>query len=205
MLQHIKDFQLRIGATPDGEFGKETLIKAMEFYKISKEQCANFFGQCAHESGEFKATTENLNYSAERLIVIFKKYFSTTAIANQYSRQPQKIANRVYANRMGNGSEESGEGYKYKGNGSLQLTGKANYKAFSYWIKDPLVMDNPGLVAGKYYFDSALFYFAKNNLWTIASKIDTESIKLLTKKINGGYIGLEHRIDMTNKFYKMLS
>lgn len=205
MLQHIKDFQLRIGATPDGEFGKETLVKAMAFYKISKEQCANFFGQCAHESGEFKATTENLNYSAERLMVIFKKYFPTLALANQYARQPQKIANRVYANRMGNGDEASGEGFKYKGNGSLQLTGKSNYKAFSDWVKDPAIMSNPGLVAGKYYFDSALFYFAKNNLWGIASKIGTESITALTRKINGGTTGLAHRIEMTHKYFKLLS
>jgi putative chitinase len=205
MLQHIKDFQLRIGATPDGEFGKNTLIKAMEFYKISKEQCANFFGQCAHESGEFKATTENLNYSAERLMVVFKKYFPTLALANQYARQPQKIANRVYASRMGNGDEASGQGYKFRGNGSLQLTGKSNYKAFSDWVKDPAVMDNPGLVAGKYYFDSALFYFAKNNLWGVASKVDTESITALTRKVNGGVIGLAHRIEMTHKYFKLLS
>jgi putative chitinase len=204
-MEHIKNFQKRIGATPDGAFGKETLIKAMEFYKISKEQCANFFGQCAHETGEFKATTENLNYSAERLMVIFKKYFPTLALAKQYERQPSKIGSRVYANRMGNGNEASSEGYFYKGNGSLQLTGKSNYKAFSDWIKDPLVMSNPELVAGKYYFDSALFFFARNSLWPIASKVDTESITKLTKKINGGVIGIEHRIEMTNKYYKILS
>ena len=215
MLQHIKDFQLRIGATPDGEFGKETLVKAMEFFKISKEQCANFFGQCYHETGGFKATTENTNYSVDRMLAIFKSDFDTNKdrVISESEKKKAKslvgnsaaIANFVYANQNGNGNEASGDGNRYKGHGSLQLTGRANYKSFSEWIKDPAVITNPELVAGKYYFDSALFFFAKNSLWNIASKIDKESIKSLTKRINGGYNGLAERAEVTVKFYKMLS
>lgn len=214
-MEHIKSFQKRIGATPDGEFGKETLVKAMAFYKISKEQCANFFGQCSHETGEFKATTENTNYSVDRMLQIFKSDFDINkdrviseaekAKAKSLVGNKKGIADFVYANQNGNGNEASKDGSKFLGRGSLQLTGRANYKAFSEWVKDPEVMNNPELVAGKYYFDSALFFFARNGLWTIASKIDMESIKKLTKKINGAYNGIDHRIEMTNKYYRLLS
>lgn len=214
-MEHIKVFQKRIGATPDGEFGKETLLKAMEFFKISKEQCANFFGQCAHETGDFRVVSENLNYSESRMLSIFKGDFDLNkdrdlsaiekAKAKSLVGNPDKIANFVYANQNGNGNEASGDGWKYRGRGALQLTGKGNYKLFADFAKDSLILVNPDVVCKDYFFDSALFYFKGRKLWTIASKIDLDSIKELTKKINGGYHGIQDRIDKTLKFYKLLS
>lgn len=198
------DFQKKIGANPDGDFGKETLTKAMEYYKISKEQAANFFAQTGHETGGFKLFVENLNYSADGLKKIFGKYFPTTNMANLYARKPEKIGNRVYESRMGNGSEETGEGYKFRGRGALQLTGKANYQAFADFVKDQSIMENPDLVATTYAFESAIFFFTRNKLWTLASKVDDASILALTKRINGGTNGLAHRTELTKKYYALL-
>lgn len=200
----LKKFQEKIGATPDDAFGKETLCKAMAYLKLTKEQTANFFAQVGHETGEFKLFSENLNYSAEGLQKIFGSYFPGD-LEQSYKMQPEKIANRVYANRMGNGPEESGDGWKYRGRGALQLTGKANYKAFSDFMKKPEILDNPDLVATDYAFESALFFFARNGLWLIASSVSDASILTLTKKINGGTNGLEHRTALTKKYYALLS
>jgi len=214
-MEHIKSFQKRIGATPDGAFGKETMLKAMEFYKLSKEQCANFFGQCAHETGDFKVTSENLNYSESRMLSIFKGDFDLNkdrvlssiekSKAKSLVGNPDKIANFVYSNQNGNGNEASGDGWKFRGRGALQLTGKANYKSFADFVKDSLVLVSPEVVAHEYFFDSALFYFRNRKLWAIASKIDLDSIKELTKKINGGYNGVDDRISKTLKYYKLIS
>lgn len=200
----LKKFQEKIGAVPDGAFGKETLCKAMAYLKLTKEQTANFFAQVGHETGEFKLFSENLNYSAEGLQKIFGSYFPGD-LEQSYKMQPEKIANRVYANRMGNGPEESGDGWKYRGRGALQLTGKANYKAFSDFMKKQEIMDNPDLAATDYAFESALFFFARNGLWLIASSVSDASILALTKKINGGTNGLEHRTALTKKYYALLS
>lgn len=201
----LAKFQETIGATPDGIFGKETLTKAMSYYKLSKEQTAHFFGQLAHETGNFSLFTENLNYSADGLMKIFKKYFPTKVIAMAYQRQPEKIANKVYANRMGNGAESSGDGYKFRGRGALQLTGKDNYVAFSQYLDKPEVVSNPNLVATDYAFASALFYFERNKLWGLCKTVDDASILAVTKRINGGTNGLAHRKEMTEKYYKLLS
>ena len=118
---------------------------------------AHFLAQCAHESGNFKVLYENLNYSSEGLLKIFPKYFKDKATADLYARKPEKIGNRVYASRMGNGDEASGEGYKFRGRGFIQLTGKDNYKAFSDYIKEDCVA-NPDLVATKYPLACAAFF-----------------------------------------------
>jgi len=201
----LAKFQEIIGATPDGVFGKETLTKAMVYYKLSKEQTAHFFGQLAHETGSFSIFTENLNYSADGLMKIFKKYFPTKVIAMAYQRQPEKIANKVYANRMGNGPENTGEGYKYRGRGALQLTGKDNYIAFSKYLDKPEIISNPNVVATDYAFASALFYFERNKLWPLCLKMDDASILTVTKRINGGTNGLSHRTELTKKYYQLLS
>ena len=164
---------------------------------------SHFLAQCSHESGNFKITKENLNYSAEGLLKIFPKYFPSVAIAQQYARQPQKIANKVYGNRMGNGDEASGDGYNFSGKGYIQLTGKSNYKAFSDFIGEDCVA-NPMLVATKYPLTSAGFFFQKNGLWSICDKGDTnEVVTSVTKRVNGGTIGLADRIDKF-KTYKSL-
>lgn len=200
----VKLLQEKIGSTPDGIFGPNTLRKAMEFYKMTPERAAHFFAQTAHETGEYRLFSENLNYSSKGLQAVFGKYFPGN-LEESYARQPEKIANRVYGNRMGNGDEESGDGWKYRGRGALQLTGKNNYKAFSEYLEKPEILDNPDLVTEEYAFESALFFFDKNKLWSICDKgVNDESIKQLTKRINGGYNGLEHRTELTKKYYRWL-
>ena len=198
----LKSLQEKIGVTADGAFGPGTMKKAMEFYKFTPERAAHFFAQTANESGNFKAFSENLNYGAKGLLGIFKKYFPTEAKALEYERKPEKIANLVYASRMGNGDEASGDGYKFRGRGALQLTGKSNYQAFSDYMKKPEIMDNPDLVATQYSFESAIFFFDKNKLWDICDKgVSKDTILSLTKRINGGTHGLEDREEKTNKYY----
>ena len=144
----LKKLQEKIGVTPDGAFGPNTLKAAVAFYKMSPERGAHFFGQTSHETGGFSIFTENLNYSASGLVSIFGSYFPGN-LSELYAGQPVKIASRVYGNRMGNGPEASGDGAKFCGRGYIQLTGKDNYKAFGASIGEDLTA-NPELVATKY-------------------------------------------------------
>jgi len=198
----IKILQEKIGCVADGSWGPNTFKKAMDYYKLSPERAAHFFGQTAHESGGFKAFSENLNYSSAGLMVTFKKYFPTLVMAESYQRNPEKIANLVYCNRMGNGDEASGDGWKYKGRGALQLTGKNNYQEFANFLQKPEIMSNPDLVATDYAFESAIFFFEKNNLWSICDKgVNDTTITELTKRVNGGTHGLEDRMQKTKQYY----
>jgi putative chitinase len=152
---------------------------------------AAWLGQTAHESGNYRALRENLNYSAEGLTKIFKKYFPTLEAAKPYARNPEKIANRVYANRMGNGDEASGDGWKYRGRGLIQLTGKNNYEAFAESIEESVDDVVAFLETYEGAVQSACWFWETNNLNRWADKGD---ILTLTKRINGGTIGLEDRI-----------
>jgi len=195
------ELQKKIGVTADGAFGPGTLKAAAAFYKLSPNRAAHFFAQTAHESGNFKTFSENLNYSAKGLRGVFRKYFPTDALANAYARQPMKIANRVYANRMGNGPESSGDGWKFRGRGALQLTGHDNYQAFANYVNRPDVMANPDLVAGELCFESALWFFDRNKLWGICDQgVNDAAILALTKRINGGTHGLDDRKLKTKKY-----
>ena len=166
---------------------------------------AHFLAQAGHESGGFKALNENLNYGAKGLLGIFKKYFPTEALAIQYERKPEKIANRVYGGRMGNGPEATGEGYKYRGRGYIQLTGKDNYKAFDAVVIESIV-DNPDLVATKYPLLSAAWFFHKNSLHKLADGGATDAVVTsITKRVNGGTIGLADRIKHFKEYYAALS
>lgn len=197
----LVSLQKKIGVVADGSWGPGTFKAAMAYYKLTPARAAHFFAQTAHESGGFKAFSENLNYGAKGLMGIFKKYFPNESIAKQYERNPQKIANRVYANRMGNGNEASGDGWLYRGRGALQLTGRDNYKAFADYLKRPDIMSNPDLVATEFAFESAMFFFERNKLWSICDQGVTDAAILsLTKKINGGTHGLQDRSDKTKKF-----
>jgi len=201
----LKSLQTKIGVTADGAFGPGTLKAAMAYYKMTPERAAHFFAQTAHESGNFKAFSENLNYGAAGLTGIFKKYFPTNEKALLYERKPEKIANLVYASRMGNGDEASGDGWKFRGRGALQLTGKDNYKAFSDYLKNPEIMTNPDLVANELSFESAIFFFDKNKLWDICDKgVNKDTILALTKRINGGTHGLADREEKTLKYHGYL-
>lgn len=169
-------------------------------YEIdTPKRVAAFLAQCGHESAGFTALSENLNYGAAGLRGIFGKYFPDDATAKAYERQPEKIANKIYANRMGNGDTASGEGYKFRGRGPIQLTGKANYTAFANdMFEDPeTVMNNPDVVAldKETALTSAVWFWNKNKLNALA---DVGDIKTMTKRINGGYIGLEDRIKHYN-------
>ena len=201
----LKSLQAKIGVAADGAFGPGTLKAAMAYYKMTPERAAHFFAQTAHESGGFKAFSENLNYGAAGLTGIFKKYFPTNEKALLYERKPEKIANLVYASRMGNGDEASGDGFKFRGRGALQLTGKDNYKLFSEYLKKPEIMTNPDLVATEFAFESAIFFFDRNKLWDICDKgVNKDTILALTKRINGGTHGLADREEKTLKYYGYL-
>jgi len=166
---------------------------------------SHFLSQCAHESGNFKFVKENLNYSADGLRKIFPKYFPTLEAANKYARQPEKIANKVYGSRMGNGDEASGDGFKFRGRGYIQLTGKDNYAAFDKFVDDD-IMANPDLVATKYPLTSAAFFFHKNKLWDICDKGHGDDVVLaVTKRVNGGTHGLADRQDKFDLFHSTLA
>lgn len=198
-------FQAKIGVTPDGQFGPKTLKAGADYLRLKPLQAAHFFGQCAQESGTFTVFTENMNYSADRLVQVFPRYFPNLEVARPYDRKPEMIANRVYADRMGNASEASGDGWRYRGRGAIQLTGRHNYKAFSDYEADPAIMLNPDKVASDYAFESALFFFDHNKLWSYCdSGLDEPAVIALTKRINGGTHGLEGRIKKTREYAAIL-
>lgn len=182
----------------------EAVCDALPQYNINDvARVSAFIAQCAHESGGFTVLSENLNYSADGLRRIFPKYFPTLEMAQSYARQPAKIANRVYANRMGNGSEESGEGYKFRGRGLIQLTGKSNYQRCSqFMFEDDTLINQPDVLTQPYYaLHSACWFWHANKLNELA---DQQDIKMLTKRINGGFIGLEDRIKHYNHAIEIL-
>lgn len=182
------------------------LPEVMQKFELNTTlRLAHFLAQAAHESGDFKATVENLNYGAKGLRSVFGKYFPTDALALQYERKPEKIANRVYANRMGNGDEASGDGWKHRGRGYIQLTGKSNYSEFGAAIGVD-VTSNPDIVATKYPLLSAAWFFHKNGLHLIADTGATEAVVTkITVRVNGGTNGLADRIAHFNNYYKILS
>ena len=166
-------------------------------------ELAHFLSQCGHESAGFKVVNEKLNYSAKGLLGIFKKYFPTQTLAESYQRKPEKIANRVYASRMGNGDEASGEGYKFRGRGFIQLTGKQNYTAFGKSIGVDIAA-SPDLVATKYPLLSAAWFFSKNCLAKCKDASDA-SVLAVTKCVNGGTIGLADRQKHFKEYYHLLA
>jgi putative chitinase len=178
----------------------------MEKFQINTPlRLAHFLSQCGHESGGFRATQENLNYSAKGLNSIFRKYFPTEASAAAYARQPAKIASKVYGNRMGNGPESTGEGYKFRGRGYIQLTGKENYTAFGKSIGEDII-SNPDVVASKYALLSAAWFFSKNGLHRMADEGSSDQVVTkITKRVNGGTIGLPDRIKHFKEYYKLLA
>lgn len=163
---------------------------------------SHFLAQCGHESGGFKVVNENLNYGAKGLLTIFKKYFPTEEKAKLYERKPEKIANLVYGGRMGNGVEATGEGYKFRGRGYIQLTGKDNYTAFGKAINEDIAA-NPDLVATKYPLLSAAWFFSKNCLGKCVDASDA-SVLAVTKCVNGGTIGLADRQKHFKEYYNLL-
>jgi putative chitinase len=182
------------------------MVQIVEKYNIKNPlHLAHFLAQIGHESGNFQFVSENLNYSADGLRKIFPKYFADNVVAMKYARNSEAIASRVYGNRMGNGDEASKEGFKFRGRGYIQLTGKANYQAFSDFIKEDCVA-NPDLVSTKYPMDSAIWFFDKNKLWDICSKgAGDDVVTAVTKKVNGGTHGLADRIAKFKLYYSLIT
>jgi len=177
---------------------------AKKFNITNPLRLAHFLAQCGHESGGFKSVSENLNYSAKGLRETFKKYFISEAVATPYAKNPEKIASKVYGGRMGNGDEASKDGFKFRGRGYIQLTGKQNYTNFAKFIGEDTV-SNPDLVATKYPLASAAFFFDSNKLWSICDKgSDDITVTAVTKRVNGGTIGLPDRIKHFKEYYNLL-
>ena len=203
MSDAMKKLQAKVGVTADGAFGPNTARAIAKHYELSPARAAHLFGQASHESGGFSLTRENLNYSAEAMCRVWPSRFKTVAEAQPYARNPKALADKVYSNRMGNGE---GEGHIYIGRGFLQLTGKDNYKSFAADMRVPEIMQDPSLVETDYAFETALWFFEKNGLFAIADKgVNDDTIKQITKRVNGGYIGLDHRMKETKKIYGWLA
>ena len=178
-------------------------VAAKKFNITNPLRLAHFLAQCGHESAGFKAIQENLNYSADGLKKIFPKYFPGN-LAEGYAKNPEKIASKVYGSRMGNGDETTKEGFKFRGRGYIQLTGKDNYTKFAKFIGEDTV-SNPDLVATKYPLASAAFFFDSNKLWAICDKgSDDATVTAVTKRVNGGTIGLPDRIKHFKEYFALL-
>lgn len=191
------------GHIPDSVI-KQIPETATRFGITTNLRLAHFLAQCSHESGGFKDVSENLNYSAEGLVKTFGKYFNSSTAKN-YAKNPEKIASKVYASRMGNGNEQTKDGFKFRGRGYIQLTGKDNYSKFSKFIGEDLI-NNPDLVATKYPLASAAFFFNNNSLWTICDRgYDVSTVTAVTKRVNGGTIGLDDRIKHFKEYYNLLT
>ncbi len=188
---------------PDVVF--EQLFDACTSFKIQTPlRLAHFLAQCSHESAAFTRVEENLNYSAERLLKVFPKYF-TRESAEKYAHNNVMIASRVYADRMGNRDETSQDGWKFRGRGYIQLTGKDNYQRFGSKVSENLLTD-PDLVATKYPLLSAAWFWDSKNLNELADMGSTENeVATITRKVNGGFNGLEERTKLFNKFYELLN
>jgi putative chitinase len=191
------------GVIPDGVISQ--IPDVMEKYSINTPvRLAHFLAQCGHESGGFRIVTENLNYSAQGLMTIFKRYFPTQELANQYARQPEKIANFVYANRMSNGTPSSGDGWRFRGRGYIQLTGRDNYTSFNRMVPED-ILTNPDLVATKYPLLSAAWFWNSRNLNNMADGGATNDVvTTITRRVNGGVNGLQDRIDHFVKYHSLL-
>lgn len=196
------DIQKLKGHIPDGVLAQiPDVITRFQFN--TPERLAHFLSQCAHESGNFKVVTENLNYNVKGLQATFPRYFVSAELAMQYAMKPEKIANRVYASRMGNGDEASGDGWKFKGRGYIQLTGKTNYSEFGKSIGEDVTV-NPEIVATKYPLLSAAWFFSKNCVKRADAGATDEVVISVTRCVNGGVLGLADRLAKFKEYYQLL-
>lgn len=197
-----QQLSLLLPGNPYIDFWYAAMEKCLPDYDINTpRRVAAFVAQCSHESGGFKFLKENLNYRAESLMRVWPRHFPTLEIARQYAHNQEKIANRAYANRMGNGDEASGDGWRFCGRGLIQLTGRNNYQAFADSIETPVEELPEYLTTFEGAVQSACWFWETNNLNKWA---DTGDIKELTRRINGGYIGLEDRIKHYNHALQVL-
>jgi putative chitinase len=204
MSKAMAILQTKIGSTPDGEFGPNTARAIAKYFNLSPARGAHLMGQASHESGGFKRTRESLYYSSpERIQAVWPSRFPTVEDAEPYARNPSGLAGKVYAGRMGN--ENEAQASLYIGRGFLQLTGRDNYRLFASDMGVPKVMTDPDLVADTYAFETALWFFEKNALFKIADEgVTDDAIKRITRRVNGGYHGLEDRSNQSKKIHTWL-
>jgi putative chitinase len=213
IIMSVRNIQKKLNIIETGLFDKETSISAMKFLNLTSIQAAHFLGQCDHETGGWRLFVENLNYSAQGLANTWPMRFSVNPkqkplvpneLANKIQRNPEAIANNTYANRIGNGNIESGDGWRFIGRGAIQLTGRSNYTDFSRIINEPKILINPELVATEYILESAKWFFDKNKLWSMCTDVTNQTIERITRRVNGGTHGLQDRINQTNKYINWL-
>ena len=202
MSEAMKRLQEKVGVGSDGAFGPNTARSIAKHYELSPERGAHLLGQAHHESGGFKKTTESLYYSTpERIQAVWPSRFDTVEDAEPYAKNPEGLADKVYGDRMGN----EGEGFRWRGRGFLQLTGKFNYRKFAAEMRLPDVMTDPDLVCEEYAFETAQWFFQANGLFAIADGgVNDNIIKKITKRVNGGHHGLKDRINQTDEIYSWL-
>ena len=190
MSDAMRNLQKKVGVGADGSFGPNTARAIAKHYKLSPQRAAHLLGQSSHESGGFKLVSENLYYSTpERIMAVWPSRFPTVSSAKPYAKNPA-----------------SSEGSFFSGRGFLQLTGKSNFREFAADMRLPEVMNDPSLVSTDYAFETAQWFFSKNGLFKIADTgVDEEIIRKITKRVNGGYHGIDDRIDQTTKIFTWLS
>lgn len=204
MSNAMRKLQAKIGVSADGSFGPNTARAIAKHYKLSNKRAAHLMGQAHHESGGFKLTKENLSYSVEAMMRVWPSRFPTKESAEPFARNPKALAENVYFGRMGNDTKEKAG--LYIGRGFLQLTGYNNTRAFAASMGVPEVLTDPSLLEEDYAMETAIWFFDENKLWGICDEgVNDDTIKRLTKRINGGYTGLDHRIKETNKIYDWLT
>jgi len=199
----LKLLQKKVGVEPDGAYGPNTARAITKHYGLDRVKAAHLLGQAGHESGGFKLTRENLNYSVEAMMRVWPSRFPDEDSAKPYARNGAKLASKVYVGRMGNETPE--DAANFIGRGFLQLTGKDNYKSFAHDMRLPEVLTDPSLVEEDYAFETAMWFFDKNGLWKIADEgINDDAIAKITKRINGGHHGLKDRADRTRQAWDWL-
>ena len=204
MSAALKLLQEKVGGEPDGAYGPNTARAITKHYGLDRVKAAHLLGQAGHESGGFKLTRENLNYSVEAMMRVWPSRFPDEDSAKPYARNGAKLAGKVYVGRMGNDTPE--DAANFIGRGFLQLTGKDNYKSFAHDMRLPEVLTDPSLVEEDYAFETAMWFFDKNGLFNIAAGgVNDETIKLITKRVNGGYHGLDDRAERTRQAFNWLT
>jgi len=203
MSNAMRKLQAKIGVSADNSFGPNTARAIAKHYELSNKRAAHLMGQAHHESGGFKLTKENLSYSVEAMMRVWPSRFPTKESAEPYARNPKALAENVYFGRMGNDSKEKAS--LYIGRGFLQLTGFSNVKAFASDMGLPEVIEDPSLLEEEYAFETAMWFFSNNGLYKIADTgVDGEVIRKITKRVNGGYHGIDDRIHQTTKIHTWL-
>lgn len=200
-MKPIQQLQKKLGLIQDGIIGRLTLAKMMSEWGLSKEQLAHFLGQTSNETGDFQVRYENLNYSEKTLLAIFPTRVDKET-ATKIRRNPKEIANLVYGNRYGNTDE--GDGWKYRGRGSIQLTFKDNYKRMEKLLNIHCLVEHPDLVAEEYFWDSGVAFFKDSGAIHLANEVTQEAIRKVTRRVNGGYNGLDNRIATTQRYYNLI-